>query len=144
MRRYGDNVRAGVRYRHRPCAYAILPRGGDILVTFQAQPFAEFQRPGGGIDRGEHPVAALHREVCEETGWLIAAPRRLGAYRRFAYMPEYDMWAEKVCHVWLARPVRPLGVPTEPHHTAVFLPQDEALQRLGSAGERDFLRRLLR
>lgn len=143
IRRYGERVRRDVRYRHRPSAYAVLPRGGRLLVTFQHAPEPEFQLPGGGVDPGESPVRALHREVREETGWTIARPVRLGAYRRFVYMPEYDRWAEKVGSVWLARPARRLGPPSEPGHTAVWLSPGVALERLANPGERDFLRRVL-
>jgi 8-oxo-dGTP diphosphatase len=144
IRRYGEAVKTGQRYRRRPGVYAILLRGDSILTTFQNAPVPEFQLPGGGIDRGEQPVAALHREVIEETGWKIALIRRIGAFRRFTYMPEYDLWAEKLCTVYLARPVLRLGPPTEPGHTAVWLPLDEARQRLGNAGDRAMLARMTR
>jgi 8-oxo-dGTP diphosphatase len=136
IRRYGEAVKAGQRYRRRPGVYALLLRGDSLLATFQAAPIPELQLPGGGIDPGEHPVAALHREVFEETGWKIADARRLGAFRRFTYMPEYDMWAEKVCTVYLARPVLRLGPPSEAGHTAAWLPASEAARLLGNAGDR--------
>jgi 8-oxo-dGTP diphosphatase len=139
MRRLGEPVRAARRYRRRPGVYAVLLRGRALLATFQAEPLPELQLPGGGIDAGEHPIAALHREVFEETGWRIAVLRRLGAFRRFTYMPEYDLWAEKVCSVYLARPVRRLGPPSEVGHRAVWLPADAALRLLGSAGDRAML-----
>jgi 8-oxo-dGTP diphosphatase len=101
------------------------------------------QLPGGGIDPGEHPLNALHREVFEETGWRIAAPRKLGAFRRFTYMPDYDMWAEKLCHIYLARPVRPHGPPTEPGHMALWLSVEEALAELYNDGDADFVARLM-
>lgn len=109
-----------------------------VLLTLQAQPGPDLQLPGGGIDPGESPLAALHREVFEETGWRIAAPRRLGAFRRFAYMPEYDMWAEKICLIHVARPVREMGPPTEPGHEALWMPADLAAMALGNAGDRHF------
>jgi 8-oxo-dGTP diphosphatase len=143
IRRYGEPVDPARRYRLRPGVYAILPRGGDLLLTFQAEPLPEVQLPGGGIDRGEDPIRALHREVYEETGWHITAPRRLGAYRRFTYMPEYDLWAEKLCHVYLATPTLRLGPPVEPGHTALWAPAKDALDLIANAGERDFLTRLL-
>lgn len=143
IRRYGEAVKAGQRYRRRPGVYAILLRGDSILTTFQMEPVPEFQLPGGGIDKGEQPVAALHREVFEETGWKMAVERRIGAFRRFTYMPEYDLWAEKLCTVYLARPIRRLGPPGEPGHTAIWMPVDEALLRLGNAGDRGMLARLL-
>jgi 8-oxo-dGTP diphosphatase len=139
IRRYGEAVRAGMRYTRRPGVYAILPRGDSLLVTHQAEPTPEFQLPGGGIDRGEQPIAALHREVFEETGWHIGTPRRLGAFRRFTYMPEYDLWAEKVCTVYVAMPVLRAGPPSEPGHQAVWLPMTEALDLLGNEGDRAML-----
>lgn len=143
IRRYGESVRADVRYRLRPGVYAVLPSGGSALLTRQAGPVPEFQLPGGGIDPGESPVVALHREVFEETGWRIASPRRLGAFRRFVYMPEYDLWAEKLCHIYLARPVRPHGPPSGAGHSAVWMPLPKAIERLANDGDRAFARRLL-
>ncbi len=79
----------------------------------------------------------------EETGWSIRVIRRLGAFRRFCYMPEYEFWAEKLCTIYLARPVRPIGPPTEAGHSAIWLPAIEALDLLGNAGDRAFLARAL-
>jgi 8-oxo-dGTP diphosphatase len=144
IRRYGEPVKPGQRYRRRPGVYAVLLRGNSILTTFQQAPVPEFQLPGGGIDAGEQPVAALHREVIEETGWKIDVVRRIGAFRRFTYMPEYDLWAEKLCAVYLARPILRLGPPSEAGHTAVWLPVDEAVARLGNPGDRAMLATLTR
>jgi len=144
IRRYGEPVKPGQRYRRRPGVYAVLVRGNSILTTFQQAPVPEFQLPGGGIDAGEQPVAALHREVIEETGWKIGLIRRIGAFRRFTYMPEYDLWAEKLCTVYLARPVLCLGPPSEAGHMAVWLPVDDAVARLGNPGDRAMLAALTR
>ena len=141
IRRYGEPVRPGKRYVLRPGVYAILPRAGDLLLTHQASPVPEYQLPGGGIDPGETALRALHREVYEETGWRIAAARRLGAFRRFTYMPEYEIWAEKVCHVYAARPVREISAPTEPGHSALWAPASTAAAIVGNDGDRAFIRR---
>lgn len=143
IRRYGEPVKTGQRYTRRPGVYAVLLKGDHILATHQAEPVPEFQLPGGGIDRGEQPIAALHREVHEETGWKIAVMHRIGTFRRFTYMPEYDLWAEKVCQVYLARPVRRLGPPSEAGHKAVWLPVTDALHLLGNAGDRAMLASVL-
>ncbi|MCA3513596.1 MAG: NUDIX hydrolase [Rhodobacter sp.] len=139
IRRHGEPLKPGQRYRRRPGVYAVLLRGDSILTTFQQAPVPEFQLPGGGIDAGEQPVTALHREVIEETGWKIDVIRRIGAFRRFTYMPEYDLWAEKLCTVYLARPVLRLGPPGEAGHTAVWLPVEDAVARLGNPGDRAML-----
>ncbi|MBC7158246.1 MAG: NUDIX hydrolase [Rhodobacteraceae bacterium] len=142
MQRFGMPPGAGRRWRWRAGVYAVLLRGGRVLLTHQAAPVPEFQLPGGGIDPGEAPLAALHREVFEETGWRLAAPRRLGVFRRFAFMPEYDLWAEKVCTIYLARPVRRLGPPSEPGHSAHWVPLADAPGLLGNAGDAAFVRRV--
>ncbi len=144
IRRYGEPVKAGQRYVRRPGVYAILLDGDHILATHQATPVPEFQLPGGGIDKGEQPIPALHREVYEETGWKIEVRQQLGLFRRFTYMPEYDMWAEKICTIYLARPVLRLGPPSEAGHTAVWLPLEQARTRLGNPGDRAMLARFLR
>ncbi len=141
--RIGEPALSNRTYKRRPGIYAVLLRGRNVLMTHQSVPTPEFQLPGGGIDPGEHLIPALHREVCEETGWHIGHLRRLGAFRRFTYMPEYDLWAEKVCHVFLARPIISHGPPTEAGHTAVWMGVSEAVECVGNDGDRLFLSRFL-
>ena len=136
MRRFGEPLVAGQKYTLRPGAYVILPAGGQLLLTLQDD---EMQLPGGGIDPGESPLRTLHREVFEETGWKIANPIKIGAYRRFCYMPDYDLWAEKLCHVYLARPVLKLAEPLEEGHTAIWASKEIAAKGLASAGDRAFV-----
>lgn len=139
IRRYGDTPQNGMRYRHRPGVYAILPQDGQLLLTWQDAPHFEFQLPGGGIDPGETPLQALHREVFEETGWRIANPRRLGAFRRFVFMPEYEIYAEKLCHIYRADPVRPHGPPRENGHTAVWMSPEDAILSVAVDGDAAFI-----
>lgn len=138
IRRFGMPPTANRRFIRRPGAYALLPLNGELLLTCQFSPEPDLQLPGGGIDPGESPIPALHREVFEETGWRISAPRRLGVFRRFAYMPEYDLWAEKICTVFVARPISRIGPPSEPNHEAVWIPVDSAARVLGNSGDRHF------
>ena len=139
IRRIGEPIRSDVRYTRRPGIYGVLVRDGAVLLTHQMEPQPEFQIPGGGIDPGEDPIPALHREVMEETGWRIGPVRRLGAFRRFTYMPEYDLWAEKVCFVYTARPSWRVGPPTEEGHTAVWVSPDQAVELVENDGDRMFL-----
>lgn len=143
IRRYGEAVQNGKVYRPRPGVYAVLVREDRVLLTHQDEPIPEFQLPGGGIDPGETPLAALHREVFEETGWSIMRPRRLGAFRRFTYMPEYDLWAEKICHIFIARPALHHGPPREPGHTAFWMPPELAVSAIANDGDRAFLQKVV-
>ncbi len=141
--RVGHAPDARRRYTPRPGAYAILPLGRGFLLTLQIAQEMDIQLPGGGIDPGESPLHALHREVLEETGWRIASPRKVGAFRRFVFMPEYDLWAEKICHVYAARPVHQIAEPIEPDHETLVLSPSDALESLGNDGDRMYLRRYL-
>lgn len=132
------------RYTLRPGAYALLLRDNAALLTFQAAPEPEFQLPGGGIDAGEAPLHALHREVLEETGWSIGQPRFLGRARRFCYMPDYDLWAEKMCSYWLARPIRRQGPPLEAGHSAEWVSVDRVVGLLPDPAAKAVVGRFLR
>lgn len=143
MRRFEGSPKRGIRYTRRAGAYAVLRRGSEFLLTFQSAPKPEVQLPGGGIDTGENPAQAMRREVFEETGWLISNHRRLGVFRRFDFMPEYDMWAEKICHIYMARPVRQLGAPPEPDHTALWVGPEAAVDMLANDGDRHFFQSAL-
>jgi len=142
-RRFGKQPEPGRSYKPRPGVYAVIDAGDGILATYQEEPRPELQLPGGGIDAGEQPLTALHREVYEETGYAIHSPLRLGMFHRFTYMPEYDLFAQKMCHIYLARLGSRRGPPLEPGHAAVFLPWDVAAERLAVSGDRHFLRAVL-
>ena len=74
-----DAVTADVVVRtQRPAAYAVLRDGDDVLLTRLRDSGGMWTLPGGGIDHGEDPRAAVVREVYEETG-LELTPGRLVA-----------------------------------------------------------------
>lgn len=96
----------------------------------------ELQLPGGGIDPGESPLQALHREVREETGWRIAEPVRIAGFRRYTFMPEYCYWARKAQAIYLARAVRELHEPLEPGHVTYWMSPHDASRYLDVEGDR--------
>jgi 8-oxo-dGTP diphosphatase len=79
----------------------------------------------------------------EETGWIISAPKRLGAFRRFTYMPEYDLHAEKLCTIYAAAPIYKRCDPLEDDHNPVWADMETALSLLGNDGDAHFLERFM-
>jgi 8-oxo-dGTP diphosphatase len=75
--------------RHRPAevqrvaAYALVVRGDTVLLTRHSprgpRP-GEWSLPGGGLDHGEPPAAAVSREVHEETGLVATVNELLGVH----------------------------------------------------------------
>jgi len=69
--------------RQRVAAYAVVRRGGDVLLTrlsgTAAQP-GRWTLPGGGIGHGERPAEALAREVAEESGLACEVGELLGVH----------------------------------------------------------------
>lgn len=141
MRRFGQPPRPGIRYTERPGAYGIIVGRDGVLLTEQSAPDPDIQLPGGGIDPGETPVQALIREAHEETGWTIRVRRKLGVYQRYVWMPEYKLWARKICHIYLCAPGLCLGTPREAGHRALWMRPDHAARHLGSDGDAWFVAR---
>lgn len=139
MRRFGKPQLLNQRYENRPGAYGIILAPGGLLVTRENLEEPEWQLPGGGIDPGETPLQALHREVMEEAGTRIQPLCRLGAYQRYTFMPEYDMWARKVCHIYLCKAGRTVSPPLEAHHEIAIMDVETAIQELTNDGDRHFV-----
>jgi len=120
--------------------YAIILSGADMLLTEQN---GDILLPGGGIDPGESVIAALHREVWEETGWRVAPVRRLGVFQRYTWLHEEKYWCRKVAHIYLCHAVRRLGPPFEPDHTPLWTRAGLAIDLLQQDGERVYAARAI-
>ncbi len=73
--------------RQRVAAYAVIVRGGQVLLSRLAPSISETELwtlPGGGIDFGESPADAVVREVHEETGLrcVLGDPLWIGSAHR--------------------------------------------------------------
>ena len=137
MIRFGEPYKKKISYTRRPGAYAIIKVKNNILLTFQDD---ENQLPGGGIDKNEGPLKALYREVMEETGWIISVQKKISTYQKFIFMPEYNLWAQKICSVYVAKGIYPISDPTETNHFPFLTAPAVASRILHSPADRNFVK----
>ena len=79
-----DDQRLGTRIQ-RIGAYGVCLSSADqLLLSRFSPPDLRWVLPGGGVDHGEHPAAAVVREVLEETGYEVEVTRLLSV--------ESDTW----------------------------------------------------
>ncbi len=65
----------------RPGAYAVLSNiHGQLLAVLVR---GRYHLPGGGIDKQEDPLAAVIREISEETGYSITSLKEIGCANQF-------------------------------------------------------------
>jgi len=97
----------------RVAAYAVIMRGEQILLSRIAERIAQGEMwtlPGGGLERGEEPRAAVVREVYEETG----LPVSVGESARVYTFHQPSAWRDgRRVDVWSVRMVYDAWVPVD-------------------------------
>ena len=116
--------------RQRIAAYAVITRGEQVLLTrmsARTRIQGRWTLPGGGIDHGEEPRAALRREVFEETGLHAVPGRVLDVHSTHFTGARADGVVEDYhgIHLIFAAELEPRSAATDPHVTEVDGSTDE-------------------
>ena len=69
----------------RQAARAVMRNDRDQIAIMHFTVTGSYKLPGGGIDEGEETLAALHRELREETGYTITDVAELGTVTENRY-----------------------------------------------------------
>ena len=144
LRLFGEKVDHKVIYQRRVGAYGIILHNNELLLTEQitSENKIEVQLPGGGSNNGESLLRTLYREVLEETGWGIKVLKKDGMFQRFTYMPEYKVWAHKICHVYKCVATIKKTTFIEKNHRLVFMNKKRAAEALYDKGFKYFVQSL--
>src|SRR5579884_1122197 len=95
-------------FRFRVSVYGLLRRGDEILVNRHPLQ-SRYGLPGGGVELGESPHAALIREFREETGLEVRPVRLLDATEGF-----FTFQGEDAHGILLLYEVETIGENTRP------------------------------
>ena len=138
---FGERVNTKIKYQRRVGAYGVIFHKKEFLLTEQitSEGNIEVQLPGGGSDENESPLHSLYREVLEETGWGIRVLKKEGAFQRFTYMPEYNIWAQKVCHIYTCVATMQKTKQLEKNHRFITMNKKRSLERLVDPGFKYFI-----
>ena len=144
MKLFGKRVNSRVKYQRRVGAYGIIFHKKGFLLTEQitSEGNIEVQLPGGGSDKNESLIHALYREVLEETGWGIRVLKKEGAFQRFTYMPEYKIWAQKICHIYICITTMQKTKQLEKNHRFITMNKKKSLARLADPGFKHFIEKV--
>jgi 8-oxo-dGTP diphosphatase len=123
---------AGQGYDDRPAAFGVLMRDGKVAVArisrLGEQPYVDL--PGGGIDPGETPEAAMVREFGEEVGLAVRPGRLLARANQFMVKSDGQP-ANNISHLFEADWVgEAAGLKIEDDHQLAWLEPLEAVTRL--------------
>ena len=144
MKLFGERFNNKINYQRRVGAYGIILYNKKLLLTEQitVDNNIEVQLPGGGWNENESLIHALHREVLEETGWGIKVLKKEGVFQRFTYMPEYKIWAHKICHIYRCAATIKKTKELEKNHCFVIMNKKKALEKILDAGFKHFIRNI--
>ncbi len=134
-----DNGRLTTReiVEHSDCiAVVVIDKNDNVLLVKQYRKAVEkevLEIPAGGIDPGEEPVAAVKRELREETGFLPQRVERIGG---FYASPGYS---SEFLHLFVASDLTPEKLQAEDTESIkierVPIPQILELIRTGAIND---------
>ncbi|PRY66470.1 ADP-ribose pyrophosphatase YjhB (NUDIX family) [Vreelandella songnenensis] len=95
-------------------AACVIQQDGRFLLVEEAKggPQTVFNQPAGHIEPGEGPIAAILREVEEETAWRVTLTGYLGLYIFHTHDKTFHS------HGFTAEPLALLDTPLDPDITA--------------------------
>ena len=129
---FGERV-SGAHYVRRPDSYGLAFDNAKKVCLMRTH--LGLFLPGGGADPGESEEETLMREVREECGHTVQIVRRIGVAVQYL-LAEDEGYFAKECTFYELRLGEKVDGHSEVDHTLVWLPIDEALERISHKSQR--------
>lgn len=115
----------------RSTAACVIQQNGRFLMVEEQRggPQSVFNQPAGHIEPGEGPLAAILREVVEETAWQVSLTGYLGLY---VFHTQSGQTFHS--HGFIAEPLHQLDLPLDPDITAAHWLTLEQIRALDHQG----------
>jgi len=127
-KQFGKKI-AGKKYPERPGAYAVIVNEYGKVALIEAQQKYYFL-PGGGIDEGEDHRSALHREILEETGYIVEILDEIGDAKDYVVALRPNTYFNKIGKFFLARLSVYSGNKQEDDHTLIWVDPKDAKEKM--------------
>jgi 8-oxo-dGTP diphosphatase len=127
MIEFGEQL-AGIVYRERPGAYAIIQDGPSSVAVLRTK--NGFFLPGGGVEPGESFETALQREILEEIGYSADISAKVGSAAQYLRGRSGNKYFRKTGHFYMATLIQKIADPLNMDHQLVWYSPTDAAKKL--------------
>lgn len=112
--------KAGVQYKKRVCAYAIVERNEDEKIAIVTDKPGVYFLLGGGLENDETEEKALKREVIEEVGFTLKNVKLFDKINSYCYSEKYG-YIDVQATIYIAKFDKKIAEPIEKDHKLIWV-----------------------
>lgn len=136
--KYIDESIEGIVYKKRPGAYALVVREEDDLIGIITDS-REYFFLGGGIEKDETVLEALHRETKEEIGYLLKDIKNLIEIGSYSLSKEKG-YLDVEAYIHTAKLDKKICEPVEKDHSLIWVNPKDYIGRMSQRWQDEALR----
>ena len=112
--------KAGVQYKKRVCAYAIIERDEDKKIAIATDKCDIYFFLGGGLEKNESIEETLKREIIEETGYSLKNVKLFDRINSWCYSDKYG-YLDVEATIYIAKFDKKIIEPIEKDHRVLWV-----------------------